>query len=80
MFAPMAREVEENVEMYFDDLAAASETIAGECFDDETHSNFYLASKEVISQGLRVQLEFLRDNAPGAFALLLQKNGLAVSS
>lgn len=78
VFLPLAREVEENVELYFADLAAASETIAGECFNDETHSNFYVASKEVISQGLGVQLAFLRDNAPNAFALLLRRAGLVL--
>lgn len=72
-FAPIAREVEENVELYFSDLAAASDTCTGEMFDEETHSSFYLASKEVISQGLRTQLEFLRDNAPQAFARLLRR-------
>jgi hypothetical protein len=78
-FVPMAREVEENVELYFSDLASVSDSISGECFDDETHANFYVASREVISQGLKSQLEFLRDNAPRAFALLLRKAGFASS-
>lgn len=73
-FGPIAREVEETIELYFSDLAAASDTYSGELFDDETHASFYLASREVISQGLRSQLEFLRDNAPRAFALLVGRS------
>lgn len=73
LFTPLTREVEENVELYFSELAAASDTYTGELFDDDTHSSFYLASKEVISQGLRTQLDFLRDNAPKAFAILVRR-------
>ncbi len=73
----MVREVEENIELYFSDLAAVSDSISGECFDDDTHDNFYVASREVISQGLDCQLKFLRDNAPHAFAILLRKAGLS---
>ncbi|MDQ8180991.1 hypothetical protein [Pelagicoccus sp. SDUM812005] len=76
-FAPLVREVEENIELYFSDLASASETISGECFDDDTHASFYVASREVIAQGLAIQLEFLRDNAPHAFSILLRKAGFA---
>lgn len=72
----MTREVEENVELYFSDLAAASDTYSGELFDDDTHASFYVASREVISQGLRSQLEFLRDNAPQAFAILVRRASL----
>ncbi len=74
----MVREVEENVELYFSDLAAVTDSIAGDCFDEDTHANFYTASREVISQGLKAQLEFLRDNAPHAFAILLRKAGLSL--
>lgn len=73
----MAREVEENIELYFSDLASASDTCSGEFFDDDTHASFYIASREVISQGLRAQLEFLRDNAPQAFAILVRRASLA---
>lgn len=75
-FAPIARKVEENIELYFLDLAAATENHAGDLFNDETHANFYVAAREVISQGLSCQLEFLRDNAPQAFALLLRESGV----
>lgn len=73
-FGPIAREVEENIELYFSELAAAADTYSGELFDDETHASFYVASREVISQGLRTQLEFLRDNAPQAFSLLVGRS------
>ncbi|MDQ8186224.1 hypothetical protein [Pelagicoccus sp. SDUM812002] len=77
-FGPLVREVEENIEMYFSDLASASDTISGECFDDDTHASFYVASREVISQGLKTQLEFLKDNAPHAFSILIRKAGLSL--
>lgn len=70
------REIEESVELYFADLAVASETYSGDLFDDETHDNFYVASREVISQGTESQLAFLRDNAPFAYKKLTQRLGL----
>lgn len=73
-FGPLTREIEENIELYFSELASAADTYSGELYDDETHASFYVASREVISQGLRNQLGFLRDNAPQAFALLVSRS------
>lgn len=77
VFASMSREVEESVELFFMDLASASETCSGDFFNEDTHDSFYLAAREVNAQGIRVQLEFLRDNAPSVYGKLLDKAGLS---
>lgn len=76
IFRSFGRAIEESVELYFMDLASASETYSGGNFDDETHDSFYLAAREVNSLGLRVQLEFLKDNAPSVYSKFLDRAGL----
>lgn len=72
VFRRFERQVEESVELYFMDLASATDTYSGDLFNDETHESFYLAARAVNDQGLRTQLDFLRDNAPSVYRKLLQ--------
>ncbi|MBK1878709.1 hypothetical protein [Pelagicoccus mobilis] len=76
IFRSFERQVEESVEFFFMDLASASETCSGDFFNDDTHDSFYLAAREVNSLGLRIQLEFLRDNAPSIYSKFLDMAGL----
>jgi len=76
IFRSYDREIEESVELFFMDLASASETYSGDFFNEDTHDSFYLAAREVNSQGLRIQLGFLKDNAPSVYEKLLGKAGL----
>jgi len=77
IFRSFALQLEESVELYFMNLASASETYSGELFDDDTHDSFYLAAREVNRQGTRIQLEFLKDNAPSLYQDFLDLAGLA---
>lgn len=76
IFRSLSRDVEESVELYFMDLASASETYSGDFFNDDTHESFYCAAREVNSLGVRSQLEFLRDNAPSDYRRMLGAAGL----
>ena len=76
IFQIFGRQIEESVELFFMDLASASETCSGDYFNDDTHDSFYLASREVNRQGIRVQLEFLKDNAPSDYQRFLDAAGL----
>lgn len=76
IFCSLERQVEECVELFFMDLASASETCSGDYFNEDTHDSFYWAAREVNGLGTRTQLEFLRDNAPTDYQRMLRAAGL----
>lgn len=76
LFQGQRDKLENEIEDYFSKLAILSDTAQDEIYDDDTHDSFYTAAVEVISQGIRSQLEFLRDNAPGSYKYFLKEAGI----